>query len=393
MDRLDVVRFWTRVAIAGPDDCWEWKGNRDEDGYGVFHLDGKNCWAVRVPLRITDGKPVPDDRVVRHHCDNPPCVNPVHLDGGSPADNAWDMVRRGRVARGERAGLAKLTDADVSEMMNLYATGSWTAKDLAKRYGVAKSSILRILKGETWAHIERPNADVVRQQAEANKLIRARGEDAGLAKLTNAQIREIYDRFSAGGINQTRLAEEYGVCRSTVGKILRGSLWQHVDRDPITDTRQTGARHWYYLQNPDKAPKPKQEVKQPRTQFVERECAHCGKPFETNHVLRKFCSRECLVQSHIATAEAKRKAKVREGKPDECPTCGGSVDRTRYGGKVYCSEDCQVKAALARRPSKAGPLQQKMCEHCGARFETTRASRKYCTDRCNKKASELRRKQ
>ena len=39
--------------------------------------------------------------VVRHACDNPPCCNPLHLLGGTHADNVADKVRRGRVPRGE----------------------------------------------------------------------------------------------------------------------------------------------------------------------------------------------------------------------------------------------------------------------------------------------------
>jgi hypothetical protein len=40
--------------------------------------------------------PPPSKPCVLHHCDNPPCCNPDHLFVGTRADNAADMIAKGR---------------------------------------------------------------------------------------------------------------------------------------------------------------------------------------------------------------------------------------------------------------------------------------------------------
>ena len=40
--------------------------------------------------------PVPKGMIVRHTCDNPPCINPMHLQLGTQGDNMRDRYMRGR---------------------------------------------------------------------------------------------------------------------------------------------------------------------------------------------------------------------------------------------------------------------------------------------------------
>lgn len=90
-------RFWEKVARRAEDECWQWTGARNRDGYGYLWNDGQMPRANRLVWELTNG-PIPAGMEVCHSCDNPPCVNPAHLWLGTTGDNARDREtkRRGR---------------------------------------------------------------------------------------------------------------------------------------------------------------------------------------------------------------------------------------------------------------------------------------------------------
>lgn len=94
---MEAERFWSKVDVAGPEDCWVWRGRRDHGGYGAAKNNGKQMAAHRLAWLIQNG-PIPEDRNVCHHCDNPPCCNPSHLFICTQLENVRDCYAKGRRA-------------------------------------------------------------------------------------------------------------------------------------------------------------------------------------------------------------------------------------------------------------------------------------------------------
>jgi hypothetical protein len=159
-------RFWLKVDKDGPTPehcpdlgpCWLWTGTRifsqperikgwTSGGYGQCWggVERGKMYAHRWSWEIANG-PIPDGLKVLHRCDAPPCVRPSHLFLGTVKDNARDMTDKGRARGrwGETHHTAKLSNDHVREIRARHAQGE-TGRDLAADYGVAHSTISRIV--------------------------------------------------------------------------------------------------------------------------------------------------------------------------------------------------------------------------------------------------------
>lgn len=150
-------RFWAKVNKGdGPSACWIWQGAKDRRGYGKVEVDGRFRTASRVAWILIHGE-VPENYFVCHHCDVPACVNPAHLFIGTGSDNMRDMVKKGRHASasrpgwnsGESNGRAKLRGTQAMVIRARHRAGESSIK-LADEYGVSKSLVLQISRGEVW---------------------------------------------------------------------------------------------------------------------------------------------------------------------------------------------------------------------------------------------------
>ena len=49
----DIVRFWSKVATSGADECWPWKANSTHSfGYGMFWLGGNNVGVCQSTVTL-----------------------------------------------------------------------------------------------------------------------------------------------------------------------------------------------------------------------------------------------------------------------------------------------------------------------------------------------------
>lgn len=144
-----IDRFWSKVAIRAPDECWEWQAFRVK-GYGRIGLpgagqNGKKGRSHMVAYEIEVG-PIPDGMYVLHSCNNPPCCNPKHLRVGTQSENMLDAVYAGTHNR------TILTVERVLEMRARFAAGE-TTTSVAALYGVAFETAKQIRQRRSWKNI------------------------------------------------------------------------------------------------------------------------------------------------------------------------------------------------------------------------------------------------
>lgn len=149
----DLNRFLRLVEIGEKDECWEWKGNAPDDRHGHFSVRAKAVKAHRWIYALCCGQ-IPDGMVIRHKCDNPKCVNPLHLTIGRPVDNVADMHERGRNAdrRGEKHPLSKITAEMVLAIRQASSLGK-TQRAIAAEYGISNQHVGKIVRRENWKHV------------------------------------------------------------------------------------------------------------------------------------------------------------------------------------------------------------------------------------------------
>lgn len=145
-------RFWRRI-LRDPGGCWIWQGRLGGSlGYGYFSISSRKSVRAHRWAYETYVEPIPDDMLVLHSCDNPPCVNPAHLHLGAQIDNVRECHERRRIGRlrGSANRLSKLSSEQIRDIRSAYAGGDVLQRELAVSYGVGQRTISRIVLGQRY---------------------------------------------------------------------------------------------------------------------------------------------------------------------------------------------------------------------------------------------------
>lgn len=115
------------------------------DGHKHIWANGYHVLAHRFVYSMAHGILKTTD-VIRHSCDNPPCIELTHLVKGTHQDNKNDSVHKMGHAHGIRHGKARLTEEQVYEIRASQLDSVY----LAKKYGIAHQNIQAIKNRTHW---------------------------------------------------------------------------------------------------------------------------------------------------------------------------------------------------------------------------------------------------
>jgi transposase len=133
--------------------------------------------------------------------------------------NMQHAARTGLSPSGERHPSSKLSDDDIAAIRRAQSAGA-SYGEIAKRWGITLGTVHGIVNRKT-----RP--DVAADVPMGPKPKSAVGSRSGVAKLDEARVAEMRERYAAGA-SRVQLAREFGVSYVTTDRIVKRMLWRHV---------------------------------------------------------------------------------------------------------------------------------------------------------------------
>lgn len=145
------MRYLEKVVLTYEgDECLPWPFSRDQNGVGLVNSGAGSRRVPRIVCEAHYGPPPSPGHEAAHSCGNGhlACVNKRHLSWKTHAGNMADMIAHGTSPKGERHGMAKLSEADVMVIRSL--KGRRLQREIAAQFGVRPSMISMIHSGKSW---------------------------------------------------------------------------------------------------------------------------------------------------------------------------------------------------------------------------------------------------
>lgn len=137
---------------AKPGDCIIWPYQRSWNGRGKVFFEGRSQGAHRVACQHMHGPPPSAEHEAAHNCGKGHlgCFSPFHMRWATSAENQADRLAHGTLCRGNTSSRSKLSEDQVREVRRLYATGQYSQRQLAEKFGVARRTIGAMTDGQNW---------------------------------------------------------------------------------------------------------------------------------------------------------------------------------------------------------------------------------------------------
>lgn len=115
----------------------------------------KTGWVHRLVCEAFHGPPPTEKHQAAHRNGVKSNNSAANLYWATQLENMADRAQHGDAPRGERCGMAKLTEADVARVKKMRAAGM-VQRAIGEELGVAPHTISRILSGKRWGHLSDP---------------------------------------------------------------------------------------------------------------------------------------------------------------------------------------------------------------------------------------------